>query len=88
LQKFNPVPILKLKSQVTQNLNFIKMEPRKLFPEEMEQIEGGWSTKNWLQLGCVSGGLALSMLSGPAFALTASLTIHACAGMFLMDAYM
>ena len=64
------------------------MEAKKLSLHEMEQIEGGWGAREWLSLGCVSGGIALSMLSGPAFALTASLTIHACAGFFLTQAHM
>jgi hypothetical protein len=64
------------------------MVPKKLSLEEMEEIEGGWGTGNWLQLGCIGGGIALSLLSGPAAAAVASLTIHTCLGMILYGAYM
>jgi len=50
--------------------------------EQMENVHGGekwW----WLEAGCIAGGLALSFLSGPAFALTASATIHVCGAYIL-----
>ena len=61
------------------------MEKLELY--QMENVEGGkWGARQWLELGCVSGGIALALLSGPAFALTASVTIHVCAGYFLTKA--
>ena len=59
---------------------------KKLSLNQMEQIEGGMSeatANSWLEVGCIAGGIAMGFFSGPAFALTASLTIHACLGYVL-----
>jgi len=51
--------------------------------ERMESIEGGLSLLGWLEIGCISGGILMSLASGPAAPLVASLTIHACGGYIL-----
>ena len=61
---------------------------KELSMERTESLSGGWGLTNWLELGCVAGGISLSLLSGPAFAVGASLTIHVCGAYFLSKAEM
>ena len=37
----------------------------------------------WLNAGCIAGGLTVGLLSGPAFALAMSATIHVCGAYIL-----
>jgi hypothetical protein len=56
-------------------LILIRYPMKQLSFEQMENIQGGGTG---LDAACIAGGLALSLLSGPAFALTFSLTAHVC----------
>jgi hypothetical protein len=45
--------------------------------EQMEETCAG--SKYWyLEAGCIAGAIGMGLLSGPAFALTASFTLHVC----------